>query len=165
MKKSLVVALCMLGFFGLRAQKYGFINSAEILEAMPETKTMNSQMEEVSKAMDAEIKNKGEAFQAESRAFSTRINTSNMSKAEYDKEVARLETLQKELSDLETERAKTLEAKQNELMKPIYEKLNAAVRDVARERGAAAVFFSDVFAFAEDTVNFTEAVKAKLGIR
>ena len=165
MKKSLFVVMGMLGFFGLYAQKYGFINSAEILEAMPETKTLNTRMEEISKAMDAEIKNKGEAFQAESRAFSTRINTSNMSKAEYDKEVARLEALQKELSDLESERAKTLDAKQTELMKPIYDKLNTAVREVARERGAAAVFFSDVFAFAEDTVNFTEAVKAKLGIR
>lgn len=165
MKKSFILALCMLGFAGLQAQKYGFINSAEILEAMPETKALNTRMEEISKAMDAEIKNKGEAFQAESRAFSTRINTSNMSKADYDKEVARLEALQKVLSDLETERAKTLEAKQTELMKPIYDKLNTAVREVARERGAAAVFFSDVFAFAEDTINFTEAVKAKLGIR
>ncbi len=165
MKKFAALAVFMLSLAGLQAQKYGFINSGEILEAMPEMKEVGTRMEEFSKSMDAEIKSKGEKFQADSRAFTTRINTSNVSKADYDREVARLEAMQKEISDLESERAKIMESKQNELMKPVWDKLNAAVRDVARERGAAAVFFSDVFAYAEDVINFTDAVKAKLGVK
>lgn len=165
MKKFAALAVIMLSVAGLKAQRYGFINTSEILESMPEMKEVSARMEEISKSMDAEIKSKGEKFQADSRAFTTRINTTNISKAEYDREVARLEAMQKELADLEAERAKTLETRQNELMKPVWDKLNAAVRDVARERGAVAVFFSDVFAYAEDAINFTDAVKAKLGIR
>lgn len=157
----LVLSLAM----GAHAQKYGYINSAEILEAMPEVKSANTELEKISKDMQAQIKVKSEKLQEDSKKFSTRSSTSNLSQSEYNAEVAKLDAAQKEVSELETEMNKTIEAKQQALMKPIYEKLNNAVKAVAQEKGASAVFFSDVFAYAEDIINFTPAVKAKLGIK
>ncbi|MCG9909949.1 MAG: OmpH family outer membrane protein [Flavobacteriales bacterium] len=165
MMKSLLTAAFALFMFGANAQKYGFINSAEILEAMPEMKKATEELDVLSKAMQAEIQVKVDILQEDSKRFSTRINTGNISQADYEKEVARLEVAQKEISSLEAEMAKTMDAKQTELMKPIYDKLNATVKEVAAERGASAVFFSDVFAYAEDVINFTEAVKAKMGLK
>lgn len=165
MMKSLLTAAFVLFMFGANAQKYGFINSAEILEAMPEMKKANEELDALSKTMQAEIKVKVDKLQEDSKRFSTRINTGNISQMEYEKEVARLEDAQKEISNLEAEMAKTMDSKQSQLMKPIYDKLNATVKEVALERGASAVFFSDVFAYAEDVINFTEAVKAKMGLK
>lgn len=165
MKKMFSIFLILMVVTGAQAQKYGFINSAEILASMPEVKKANEDLDALSKSMQAEIKQKSDKLQEDSKAFSTRINTGNISQVEYDKEVARLEAAQKEVTKLEEEMAKTMEAKQDQLMKPIYEKLNATVKAVALEKGASAVFFSDVFAYAEDIINFTDDVKAKMGIK
>lgn len=150
---------------GAQAQKYGYINSGEILDAMPEVKSVNTQLESFGKNMRDEIKLKSDKLQDDSKKFSTRVGTGNIPQTEYDKEVARLETAQKEISDLEEELGKAVDAKRQELMKPVYDKLNNAVKQVAVEKGAAGVFFSDVFAYADDTINFTPAVKAKLGLK
>lgn len=147
------------------AQKYGYINSGEILDAMPEVKTANADLEKFGKPMQDEIKAKSDKLQEDSKKFSTRVSTGNIAQADYDKEVARLDAAQKEVSNLETELGKAMEAKQKDLMKPVYDKLNNAVKQVALEKGASAIFFSDVFAYADDTVNFTAAVKAKLGLK
>lgn len=151
--------------FGAQAQKYGYINSGEILDAMPEVKNVNTQLDGFGKNMRDEIKLKTDKLQEDSKKFSTRASTGNIPQAEYDKEVARLEAAQKEITELEGELTKAVDAKQQELMKPVYEKLNNAVKQVAVEKGAAGVFFSDVFAYADDTINFTAAVKAKLGLK
>lgn len=150
---------------GAQAQKYGYINSGEILDAMPEVKNVNTQLEGFGKTMRDEIKLKSDKLQEDSKKFSTRASTGNIPQAEYDKEVARLEAAQTDISKLEDELSKSLDAKQQELMKPVYEKLNNAVKQVAIEKGAAGIFFSDVFAYADDTINFTAAVKAKLGLK
>lgn len=159
---ALIVCSAMLG---AQAQKYGYINSGEILNAMPEVKAANTQLEDFSKPMQAEIKTKSDKLQEDSKKFSTRTSTGSVPQAEYDKQVAGFEAAQKDITKLETEMNKAVEAKQQEIMKPIYDKLNNAVKAVAQEKGAAAVFFSDVFAYADDVINFTPAVKAKLGIK
>jgi len=165
MLKPIFSALLVFCVMGAQAQKYGYINSSEILNAMPEVKTVNAELEKLSKSMQAEIKVKSDKLQEDSKKFSTRVSTGNVPQAEYDKQTAALEAAQKEVSNLESEMNKTMEAKQQELMKPVYEKLNNAVKEVAKEKGAVAVFFSDVFAYADDVINFTAAVKAKLGIQ
>jgi outer membrane protein len=132
---------------------------------MPEMKKAQEELDALSKTMQAEIKAKVDKLMEDSKRFSTRINTGNISQAEYEKEVARLEDAQKEISKLEAEMAQTMESKQTQLMKPIYDKLNATVKEVALERGASAVFYSDVFVYAEDVINFTGAVKAKMGLK
>lgn len=162
--KPIFSALLLFVVMGVSAQKYGYINSAEILEAMPEVKAANEQLEKMSKDMQAQVQDKSDKLKEDSKKFNTRSSTSNLSQTEYNSEVARMEAAQKEISDLEAEMNKTLEAKQQALMKPIYEKLNNAVKAVAKEKGAAAVFFSDVFAYADDIINFTPDVKAKLGL-
>lgn len=164
--KALFSALLVVFVMGAaQAQKYGYINSAEILDAMPEVKAANTELDKLSKDMQAQIKAKSDKLQDDSKKFSTRSSTSNLSQTEYNAEVARMEAAQKEISDLQSEMSKTVDAKQQTLMKPIYDKLNAAVKAVAQEKGASAVFFSDVFAYADDIINFTPAVKAKLGLK
>lgn len=163
--KPIFSALLVFFVMGANAQKYGYINSSEILEAMPEVKAANVELEKLSKDMQAEIKVKSDKLQEDSKKFSTKSSTANLSQTEYNAEVAKLEATQKEVSALETEMNKTIETKQQALMKPIYEKLNNAVKEVAKEKGAAAVFFSDVFAYADDIINFTGAVKTKLGLK
>lgn len=162
--KTIFSALLVFLVMGASAQKYGYINSSEILEAMPEVKAANNDLEKASKDLRTQIQTKSEALQERSKLFSERSGTGSLSKTEYNNEVAKMEAAQKEISDLEEQVNKKLEARQKELMDPIYNKLNRAVKEVAQEKGASAVFFSDVFAYADDTVNFTVAVKAKLGL-
>ena len=165
MMKPILSALLVFFVMGAQAQKYGYINSGEILDAMPEVKAANTELDNYGKTMRDEIKLKSDKLQEDSKKFNTRISTGNIPQADYDKEVARMDAAQKEITDLETQLSKALDAKQQELMKPIYAKLNDAVKQVAIEKGAAGVFFSDVFAYADELINFTPAVKAKLGLK
>jgi len=54
--------------------------------------------------------------------------------------------------------------KQSDLMQPIYDKLNASIAKVSKEKGYKLVVSIASVLYADESVNITEAVKADLGL-
>ncbi|WP_256012016.1 OmpH family outer membrane protein [Desertivirga xinjiangensis] len=176
MKKLVKVAVVAVGLFlsGVAAnaqQKFGHIDSGDLLQAMPEMKaadatfkTFQEQKEGALKQMDSERQKKIVAYQDKYKTLS------EANKETLGKE---LETLGKEIQDMEKRIAETqqkaqqeLQAKQAELYQPIYKKAEDAVKAVSKEKGYSYVF--DVsqpgvvyFDGGDDIINL---VKTKLGI-
>ena len=59
---------------------------------------------------------------------------------------------------------KQLQTKRDELLQPIYTKVNQAINDVAKENGFQFIFDQGVLLFAEESQNIGPMVKTKLGI-
>ena len=57
------------------------------------------------------------------------------------------------------------QAKQDQLLAPIYNKVGTALRAVAKEKGYAYVLNKDVFLVAPDGDDLLPAVAAKLGVK
>lgn len=169
MKKSLKVALvavCMLlmGNFAKAQQKIGYINTSDLIQAMPELKTINTQMDAFKKTYMDVLQKLGEELQKGSADYQAKQAT--MTEAAKIAKQSELTDLQKRAQDYQTKAQQDVENKGNELMKPLTDKVHNAIEAVAKEKGYTYVLDSSqtsllVFPAGDDLIN---PVKAKLGV-
>ena len=70
MKKFIICALCALcGFTTANAQKFGHVNSQEIMQAMPEFAKARTDIEALAKQYDADLKSMQEEIEKKAEAF------------------------------------------------------------------------------------------------
>ena len=148
-----------------QAQKFGYVNSQELLAAMPEITKAGTDLEVYSKqyrdqleAMDKEAQKKVQEYQAGEKTMTDAVKT----------------VKQKELQDLQTRiesyqqtSQEKVTKKREELYKPILEKADKAIKDVAKEKGYAYVFDTGngAILYANEGDNILPLVKTKLGIK
>lgn len=164
MKK--VVLLIAAGIFlslAANAQKIGYINSNELMQAMPEyTKAINDLQ-----AYQKQYIDQGKVMYDD---YQKKIAEYQKSQATWND--AMKETKQKEISDLEKRMQdldSTMQAKvndkQTELMKPIYDKAKNAIQAVGKDSGYEYIMDVQNILYAKDEDNVISLVKAKLGIK
>src|ERR1700761_472459 len=164
--KVALVAACIV-FAGniAKAQKIGYVALDQIVDQMPETKAAiasitayNKQFIDQLTTMNNELQSKGQAYQAQRSTMTDAIRTSKEGE---------LADLQKRFQDYQTTAQQQVEAKRNELGKPIIEKARAAVAQVAKEKGYTYVINSsqtDLVVSPTGDDLMAEA-KAKLGLK
>ncbi|WP_196891134.1 OmpH family outer membrane protein [Aureivirga marina] len=133
-KSFLIVALLTFGF-GLtaQAQKLAYINYDKILAELPETKTMTSQLEQLSKSYQDELEQKGKALEAKVKKYEAEA----VSKTDSENQARAIEVQneQRGLQEAVLAAEKDIAERRNALLKPIIEKVNQAIKDVAKEKG------------------------------
>jgi outer membrane protein len=137
MKTKLVVAALFLCTLSVTAQtKIAYINSSTIMEQLPEAQDAQKQLDGLTADWQAELKKMGNEIQQKMDDYDKRkLLMSDKRRAETEKE---LQDLDKALVDYRNQKFGStgeLFNKQNELMKPIQEKIFKAVKDVADEEG------------------------------
>ncbi|HEY1025946.1 MAG TPA: OmpH family outer membrane protein [Sphingobacteriaceae bacterium] len=176
MKNVLKVAVVAVGmFFAANAaqaqQKFAHINSAELLQSMPEMKTADATFQTFAKAkqtqleqMDAERQKKMNIYQEKYKTLSE-ANKETVGK-ELEVLVKEIQDMEKRIGETEQKAQEEVKTKQAELYQPVYKKAETAVKAVAKEKGYAYVF--DVsqpgVVYFEGGDDLLPLVKAKLGI-
>ena len=164
-KLTLAVVLVM-GATSLFAQKFGRINTQEIIMAMPETKTMQENMDTFAKELSDNIETMNVEFNTKLQDFQNNYNTfSDAIKEVKEKELNDMQTRTREFQ----ERAQQdYQKKQNELLAPIIDKAKSAIDKVAAAGGFLVVFDTSTGSLAYfDEATLTDvapAVKKELGI-
>ena len=164
-KLTLAVVLVM-GATSLFAQKFGRINTQEIIMAMPETKTMQENMDTFAKELSDNIETMNVEFNTKLQDFQKNYNTfSDAIKEVKEKELNDMQTRTREFQ----ERAQQdYQKKQNELLAPIIDKAKSAIDKVAAAGGFLVVFDTSPGSLAYfDEATLTDvapAVKKELGI-
>ena len=164
-KLTLAVVLVM-GATSLFAQKFGRINTQEIIMAMPETKTMQENMDTFAKELSDNIETMNVEFNTKLQDFQKNYNTfSDAIKEVKEKELNDMQTRTREFQ----ERAQQdYQKKQNDLLAPIIDKANSAIDKVAAAGGVLVVFDTSTGSLAYfDEATLTDvapAVKKELGI-
>lgn len=146
------------------AQKFGYINSALILSEMPELKQAEASLEALQQQLQKKGQSMVEKLQADYTAVQQKMERGELSPKDQETEAARLKTLEEEVGKFEQEMMKQLQTKRDELLQPIYTKVNQAINDVAKENGFQFIFDQGVLLFAEESQNIGPMVKTKLGI-
>lgn len=152
-------------------QKFGHINSADLLQSMPEMKTADANFQTFAKQKQTEL----ELMDAERTKKITLYNDKTKALSEANKETLgkEIEGLVKEIQDMEKRITETQEksqelltTKRTELYQPVFKKAEDAVKIVAKEKGFAYVF--DVsqpgVVYFDGGEDLLAAVKTKLGI-
>ncbi len=163
--KKLFVMLLMLAPMAAFAQKFGHVNSQEIIQAMPEFTKARTDIEALTKQYEADLKSMQEELQKKSEA--------------YEKEQASLpanikERREKELQDMYQKIQQSYQDNQQALAKEQQEKMQAItskVLDAIKQVGEAGgyVYIMDLtggipFISTTLSTDVTTQVKAKLGL-
>ena len=165
MNKKLIAMLFLMAPIALFAQKFGHLNTMEIMQVMPELKAAETKLQNQRKEYSEDI----ERLQAE---FLKSVN-------EYEAQMATLpETIKQrregELQEMQIrmqERAqdyeRQLQQDYEKEMSLISEKINKAIKEVGAAGGYLYIFDISSVPYINDTLSkdVTAEVKAKLGIQ
>ena len=142
------------------------LNTQEIIMAMPETKTMQENMDTFAKELSDNIETMNVEFNTKLQDFQKNYNTfSDAIKEVKEKELNDMQTRTREFQ----ERAQQdYQKKQNELLAPVIDKAKSAIDKVAAAGGFLVVFDTSTGSLAYfDEATLTDvapAVKKELGI-
>lgn len=152
-------------------QKLAHLNSAAIIEAMPEVKTARTTLEAFQKTKTADIDKMISEYQTKLKAAQDKEKTlSEANKETVGKELqaagADLQDLEKRITDARTKAQQELEQKNAELFNPIQVKADAAIKAVSKEKGFTYVFdtANQGLVYWDGGEDITPLVKTKLGI-
>ncbi len=162
--RNLFVAMALMLAFNTATAQVAHIDSEQLLMAMPETKAMEDELKKVQQTYADEYNAQATALQAKLKKYDAEAPTQTDAKNEERRvEVEGLKTkIQKYAQTADQE----IQKKRFDLLKPIVEKAQKAVSDVASEKGIKYVLDSSpgkglIVFEGEDLM---PAVKAKLGI-
>jgi len=165
-KVALVAGFMMLTAGYAKAQsKIGYIDFNAVIDALPEIKGVQTSLQTYQKtfvdqlqAMQTELQTKGDAYQKNSKTMTdaTRIASEN-----------ELQDINKRMQDLNNTAQQQIEAKKNELGKPLFEKVRTAINAVAKEKGYNYVIDSGTtnLIVSPPGDDLLAAVKLKLGLK
>ncbi|MBQ9654115.1 MAG: OmpH family outer membrane protein [Bacteroidales bacterium] len=164
MKKIVLIALASLMAFSAGAQKLGRVNFNELVMLMPEMdkarETMSAsqkEAEETYSAMVEEYQGKLTQYQQKSASWTAAIKESK------EKE---LMDIQNRLQEFQQTISQELQQQQSQLMAPINEKANNAVKEIAKAKGLAVLFDASQAIYFDDALveDITADARKALGI-
>lgn len=146
--------------------KFGHIDSNKLLSIMPEKEEAQKQIQAAAAEYDTQIKAMREEAQTLLNAYvEQRDGLAEAVRADKEKEIQNLQTRMQEFDGFAQQ---ALQKKQNELLKPIFDKASAAIKAVGAENGFTYVFdiSTGVILFnSNNSVDIMPLVKTKLGIQ
>ena len=158
-----VLSLGVLGFAQAQS-KVAHINSTDLIQAMPEMKSAQAQMEKLGKTYEADIKDMATQLDTKAKQYdseaATRTTEQNAKRAQE------LQTMENNIRQYQAQAQRDMQQKEMDLLQPITEKAKAAILKVARAQGYEYVLDSSqgngvIMADGKDLLN---DVKKELGI-
>ncbi|MBQ0767699.1 MAG: OmpH family outer membrane protein [Bizionia sp.] len=134
-KTLLIAAALFIGAtsFTNAQSKVAHINTSELIKAMPEMKSAQSEMEKLGKTYDSDIK----AMQNEYKAKMEKYNAEAATKTqeENEKRVVEVQKMENDIQQYASTAQRDLQQKEIDFLKPITEKAKAAILKVAKAQG------------------------------
>ncbi|MCB9088132.1 MAG: OmpH family outer membrane protein [Calditrichae bacterium] len=167
-KISLPVMLCwlILLWLPLTAQtpKTGFTNAEGLLAAMPAYQQAQQTLQTLHQQMKKKLDDQEEAFNQKAATYQQQQTMMTAErKTALEAELRKMqEDYQKNAMQYEQDLAK----KESELLKPVIDKINAAIKQVAEQKGLQAVWKAEALLYADETnvIDISEDVAKILGI-
>lgn len=165
-KITLILMVALLPLFATaQTVKLGYINSQEVMMMMPEVNEVEKQLAEFNEKnmkylqdMDKEIQDKYAKYEQEKN---------NMTEAIRKVQEEELMGLQQRFQTTYQALQQEAQKKQAELLKPLQDKLMAAIESVSKKQGLTMVYdmMSGAVVYkSEAAIDITPAVKKELGI-
>jgi outer membrane protein len=161
---AVLFVLASVTTFAQKAQKFGHINSADLLEIMPEIKTTDAKLQ----SYQTQLTEQNDAMVNEYKAKLDEFQKGQATMPEVKKEVMiqELQDLEERITTFQQGAPEKLEAKKQELYAPILDKAKKAIQDVAKENGYSYVFDTSLglLIHVPESDDLMALVKKKLGL-
>jgi outer membrane protein len=167
MKKMILCAICAIcGFATANAQKFGHVNSQEVIQAMPEFAKARADIETLTKQYEADLKSMQEELQKKSEAYEKEQATlpANIKQ----RRETELQEMYQKIQQSYQDNQQALAKEQNEKMQAITSKVVEAIKAVGQAGGY--VYIMDMasgipYISTTLSTDVTAQVKAKLGLK
>jgi outer membrane protein len=168
--KRIIFLFCLIALSATAgiSQKYGHLNFGNLITLLPETEAADKELEEYQKQLVAKGEEMAKSFQEKYIEFVKEVQGGNLPPVKQQEQQTALQQQQQEILDYEQEIVDLVQKKREELLKPIIDKADSAVQEVAKENGYTFIFDTSIFnavLFASEADDVLPLVKAKLGIK
>lgn len=164
--KIVAVLLLMLSVSGLSAQKFGHINSQELLAAMPESDSAQAQIEKLAANYQSQL----EEMQVElNKKYDDYVNNRDgLTDLIRQTKESEISDLQQRIQQFQEIASQELQNKRTELLRPILDKANGAIKAVAQANNFIYIFdisSGNPIYFSDQSIDIMQLVKEKLGLK
>lgn len=163
-KYFLLFAVLLNGFFAQAQTKVGTIDADYILGQLPEIATVEEGLKTYNTDLQEELQitiKKYEDLVADYQA-----TTESMTEDDRNKKENEIINLENDIKNFRQKASVLLQMRRNELTEPLYDKIDAAMREVITEQKYTQVInaSANALAFSDPAYDITDAVLEKLGI-
>lgn len=141
-KQLLIAAVLVLSTASIFAQKIGHINSNELLIAMPERATIETEIQNHAKQLETQLLTMQKEWETKYQDFQAK--ESLMTEAIKEDKIKELTSLEQRLNDFQERAQSDLQKKEQELTKPLIDKAKNAINKVAKDNGYTYILDSSI---------------------
>lgn len=165
--KSIVLLVCFLSIASFAQTKVGTINSDYIIGLMPETKIVMKRSQAYGAKLDSSYSIKLKEYQARVNDFRTKEKNNELGELMKKTLAKEILAMEGDIQKYQDNGSKLMQLKQNELMRPLYAKLNKAIEEIAKANGYSQILTTagNQFAYIDPKYDITKLVLDKLGIK
>ncbi|AUC80224.1 hypothetical protein CW736_12945 [Nonlabens sp. MB-3u-79] len=166
MKKVILIAFISLlaGTSYAQTTKVGTVDRYYILNKMPEIIVMENALKDYNKELQNDLKEKLDNYD---KVYKTaEANFDMMTNAQKEAKQKELTDLENDISKFRQNGAQLIQLKENELMMPLYRKINDYVALVAKELSFTQIFYTgdSNLAYLDSAFDITAEVLDKMGL-
>lgn len=165
MKKILllIAAVVFVAVNSADAQKYGHVNSGEILEVMPGVDSLQIKLKAFQDELQTMYESMMTEYQQKKDKFDREVGT--MSSAVRQVREKELQDLGTRIQEFQSGAQDDLEEKQYELAKPFQDAIQNAINKVSKDHGYSYIFDTKILLYYDGGEDITPLVKKELGIK
>ncbi len=162
---SILCLICLMTF-NANAQKFGYVNSTEILAQLPAIKSADSELEAYQKQLIAKGEQMVKSFEAKYKTVAEQAQAGTLSNVQMQQKEQELGQEQQNIQAYEVEIQNKILKKREELYQPILENVNNVLKAMGDDGGYTMIFDSSTggILHAAEANDLTAALKSKLGI-
>lgn len=161
------IAITLLSITTLTAQKYGHLNSGNLLQELPEVKAANTQLESFQQQLVSKGEEMATAFQTKLGAYLKKAEGGVLSQVQMQEQEAALSKERENIVKYEQEVIMKVKEKRQALIEPILKRVDEAIQAVGKENGYQMIFDTsqiNAILFVKESDDVASLVKKKLGM-
>lgn len=145
--------------------KLGHIDRQALMLTLPERKDAETKMQAFAKSLDDRLKAMGAEYQQ--KVTDAQAKEATMTNTEKEMAIREIGELEKRITEAQEKAQEDLAKQEEELLRPMVEKTNKAIQEVAAENGFTYIFDTSAgfVLYYEKGEDILPKVKAKLGIQ
>ena len=163
---DLFIFLFSISFSSLFAQKFGHLNSLQLIAELPEIQGANTTLEVYQTQLEAQGKVMVEKLERDYNAYMQDINAGNLSQVQIAQAESDLQLQQQALQQYEVDAQNKVLEKRTELYQPVLDKVRKILEEIGKEQGYMMIFDTSQGALlhVQESNDLTEEVKRRLGL-
>lgn len=172
--KKLLLVVGLIGFATFaksqdKPLKIGYTNVDYLIASMPESKQIESELKTYKDQLDKQLELKVKEFREKYDSYEKGASMmTDVIRADKEKE---LQDLNGQIEAFQKNAEQSMQEKQQKLMKPVLEKIQKAIDDVAVENAFTYILSSDgamgqvpIILYGQDSLNVSDLVLKKMGV-